>query len=389
MSGPALGNGPAVALPSPQVVNEPHVGHDRDKKRLRGAREEFDDLLGELGNLAGTMPRPTLLPVPPEQGPPTTSAREPSGVHVVPDKASSNRKDAGDKVFSDKASGHKALSDKASSEKLPSQRAPTASASTASAPTENAPGTRLRHPLAGQIEEMTVSVPKPSSPAAGAATHVSHRTDSPAADASSGGVGDRSGEGSQSLAARRSLSRVSAKPIDLQVDSSLMAMLQRPRGSAAEGAKEVSTQAPAPEPPPQPLPFDTPELGAGLAAHVSHLLAGGGHEALIRLAPDEFGMLEVRVTLHDGQVNVAFGAAVAQTRVALEQALPQLRDLLGAAGLRLNDASIVSQLARAVERPGGLPSRASIADVPGGNSEAAGRLSGSRRTKRTDVDLYV
>ena len=384
MSGPALGNGPAVAPPSPQIVNEPHAGHDRDKKRLRGAREEFDDLLGELGNFAGATPRPTLLPVPPEQGPPATSAREPSGVHVVPDKAASDRKDAGDKVFSDKASG-----DKASSEKLPSQRAPIASAPTANAPTEKTPGTRLRHPLASQIEDMTVSVPKPSSPAAGPATHVSHRPDSHAADASAGGALDRSGEGSQSLAARRSLNRVSAKPIDLQVDSSLMAMLQRPRGSAADVAKEVSTQAPVPEPPQQPLPFDTPDLGAGLAAHVSHLLAGGGHEALIRLAPDEFGMLEVRVTLQDGQVNVAFGAAVAQTRVALEQALPQLRDLLGAAGLRLNDASIVSQLARAVERPGGLPSRASIADVPGGNSEAAGRLSGSRRTKRTDVDLYV
>jgi flagellar hook-length control protein FliK len=384
MSGPALGNGPAVALPSPQVVNEPHAGHDRDKKRLRGAREEFDDLLGELGNFAGAMPRPALLPVPPEPGPTATSAREPSGVHVVPDKASSDRKDAGDKGSSDKAS----------SDKLPLQRAPTASAPTASAPTEQAPGTRLRHPLARQVEDMTVSVPKPATtaiatPAAGAGTLGVHRTESSTADASSGAAGDRSGEGSQTLAGRRSLSRVTAKQIDLQVDSSVMAMLQRPRGSATDGAREVPTQAPVPEPAQQPLPFDTPELGAGLAAHVSHLLAGGGHEALIRLAPDEFGMLEVRVTLHDGQVNVAFGAAVAQTRVALEQALPQLRDLLGAAGLRLNDASIVSQLARAVERPGGLPSRASIADVPGGSSEAAGRLSGSRRTKRTDVDLYV
>lgn len=189
---------------------------------------------------------------------------------------------------------------------------------------------------------------------------------------------------------RRSVERHGAKPIELQVDSSLMSMLQRSRsGESQPRSAPLPEAAPGPTPDALPVPFDSADLGGALATQLGQLVASGTHEAVIRLAPDEFGSLEVRVTLHEGQVNVAFGAAVAQTRAVLEQALPQLRELLGAAGLRLLDASIASQLARGAERPGGLPSRASAADLHGGGAEFGGPPAGFRRSKRTDLDLYV
>lgn len=392
MSATAFGHGAPVAVPAPPAVNDAHVTHERDKKRLRGDREGFDELLGGLGGAVAAVLPPPMPPAPM----PVPSARQAES--DAPSSGSTPPTRAG--VPGGTGPGQ-----------APEGKPPAAAAADKGS-NDTPPGVRLRHPLAGRIEEMTVSVLKPaplqtagksapSTPSAtatsppvnntaAAGTHTPHRTETSAVEPSAGGAKEGADEGSRSLTGRRPLVREAAKQIDLQVDSSLMAMLQRPRGPTGEGPRGLPAPPPAPESlPQQPLPFDSPELGAGLAEHVSHLLAGGGHEALIRLAPDEFGMLEVRVTLCDGQVNVAFGAAVAQTRAALEQALPQLRDLLGAAGLRLNDASIVSQLARSLERPGGLSSRASITDVPGGNSEAAGRLSGSRRTKRTDVDLYV
>jgi hypothetical protein len=159
----------------------------------------------------------------------------------------------------------------------------------------------------------------------------------------------------------------------LQVDSSLMAMLQRPRGSAVDGAGSACA-GPGPGAAASAPAFRQSRLGAGLAAHVSHLLAGGGHEALIRLAPDEFGMLEVRVTLHDGQVNVASRGGRGADPGCSRAGVAATAGPAGSCRTALNDASIVSQLARAVERPGGCR-RGRRSRTSPGDSEAAGRPS--------------
>ena len=53
--------------------------------------------------------------------------------------------------------------------------------------------------------------------------------------------------------------------------------------------------------------------------------------ATLRLSPEHLGPVEVRIDLHDSQINVNFIAAHAETRVALEQSVPRLRAMLAPA----------------------------------------------------------
>jgi flagellar hook-length control protein FliK len=60
----------------------------------------------------------------------------------------------------------------------------------------------------------------------------------------------------------------------------------------------------------------------------------------LRLSPEHLGPLEVRIAVQNDQVSVWFGAAHADTRNALENALPRLRELFAAQGMSLTDAGV-------------------------------------------------
>lgn len=81
------------------------------------------------------------------------------------------------------------------------------------------------------------------------------------------------------------------------------------------------------------------------------LLAGeGNHSAALRLSPEHLGPLEVRIAVRDGETTVYFGAAHAETRAALEQAMPRLRELLASQGLVLADAGVFGDASRDAPR---------------------------------------
>ncbi len=74
------------------------------------------------------------------------------------------------------------------------------------------------------------------------------------------------------------------------------------------------------------------------------MLAGRNIQiAEIRLNPAELGPLHVRISIDDNSVNVAFSAAHAVTREALEIALPRLKEALSESGMSLNQASVSEQ----------------------------------------------
>ena len=72
----------------------------------------------------------------------------------------------------------------------------------------------------------------------------------------------------------------------------------------------------------------------------------GQHSASLRLSPEHLGPLEVRIAVRDDQASVWFGAAHADTRAAIEQALPRLRELFASQGLSLADAGVHHQAPR-------------------------------------------
>ena len=122
------------------------------------------------------------------------------------------------------------------------------------------------------------------------------------------------------------------------------------------------------------VPVHDRHWSQAIAAQVLMLADHRIESATLRLTPEHLGPVDVRIDIEDTQVNVSFGAAHSDTRSALEQALPRLREVLAGAGLTLGEASVQQQMRR------GPHNRA---DGARGNAGAADQqpvtLSGSMR----------
>jgi flagellar hook-length control protein FliK len=84
----------------------------------------------------------------------------------------------------------------------------------------------------------------------------------------------------------------------------------------------------------------TPMFADELAAKATFIHERGLQSASLRLSPEHLGPMEIQITIKDDKASVWFGAAHAETRAALEQALPRLREMLGSQGLSLSDAGV-------------------------------------------------
>lgn len=122
----------------------------------------------------------------------------------------------------------------------------------------------------------------------------------------------------------------------------------------------------------------TDELGSQLMLMTDK----GQHTASLRLTPEHLGPLEIRIALRDEQASVWFGAAHADTRAAIEQALPRLRELFAAQGMVLADAGVSdeapkqgafeysSRSAAAPVEPGDAPTQGAASPVHTGLLDA-------------------
>lgn len=77
-----------------------------------------------------------------------------------------------------------------------------------------------------------------------------------------------------------------------------------------------------------------------LGTRVAIMAERGQQTASLRLSPEHLGPLEVRISIRDDQASVWFGAAHADTRAAIEHALPRLREMFAAQGMSLTDAGV-------------------------------------------------
>lgn len=87
-------------------------------------------------------------------------------------------------------------------------------------------------------------------------------------------------------------------------------------------------------------PVGTSAWADELSSRVTVMTQKGEHTASLRLSPEHLGPLEVRIAMRDEQASVWFGAAHADTRAAIEQALPRLREMFEAQGMSLTDAGV-------------------------------------------------
>ena len=99
-------------------------------------------------------------------------------------------------------------------------------------------------------------------------------------------------------------------------------------------------QGPAPSAMSLSSPVGTSAWNDELGTKVTWMAHQGIESASLQLSPEHLGPLQVSISVHGGQASVWFGAAQPDTRTALQQSLPHLRQLFASQGLTLADAGV-------------------------------------------------
>lgn len=118
------------------------------------------------------------------------------------------------------------------------------------------------------------------------------------------------------------------------------AMTQQPTLPTIDTQHPVRTTSDGAIARPVHVPVGTPEWADEIGSRLTLMTQKGEHTASLRLSPEHLGPLEIRIAMRDDQASVWFGAAHADTRAAIENALPRLRELFSATGMSLADAGV-------------------------------------------------
>jgi flagellar hook-length control protein FliK len=131
----------------------------------------------------------------------------------------------------------------------------------------------------------------------------------------------------------------------------------------------------------------------GLGERLLLMAERGLQSATIRLQPEQLGPMEIRIEVDgDGAAQVLFSAHHAQTREALENAIPRLRELFADQGLTLTQANVDSGRGTFAQREFASPASAwrawaaADADAPALAAERAWQVT---RSSHRRVDVFV
>ena len=121
--------------------------------------------------------------------------------------------------------------------------------------------------------------------------------------------------------------------------------------SAFQAQMSISShfqQPPTPDSSPNEIraPVGSPAFNEELGGKITWLASQGIQSASVQLSPEHLGPMSVHISIQAGSASVSFNAAHADTRAALEQALPRLREMFATNGLTLSDANVSHQSPR-------------------------------------------
>lgn len=145
-----------------------------------------------------------------------------------------------------------------------------------------------------------------------------------------------------------------------QAGASTQALVQAAAVALRDAAPQASPTAPA-----HTLrePMGTARWADELGNRLVLMSVRGQQQGSLTLTPEHLGPVEVQISVSKDTANVWFGAAHADTRAALSEAMPRLRELLAASGLSLGQSGVSEQAPRGAfappaPQPGGIGSRA-------------------------------
>jgi flagellar hook-length control protein FliK len=97
---------------------------------------------------------------------------------------------------------------------------------------------------------------------------------------------------------------------------------------------------------PAPIPLPSKHFAEDVGARLQWIAEQQGGEATLRISPEGLGPVEVRLKLDGDRVELGFTASQQDTRQALQDALPKLREMLAQQGLQLGHADVGQQHAK-------------------------------------------
>ncbi|MFC4308538.1 flagellar hook-length control protein FliK [Steroidobacter flavus] len=144
-------------------------------------------------------------------------------------------------------------------------------------------------------------------------------------------------------------------------EAQLLTDLIQPEAASGQGKFEIPQlpadnvsplrQAEAAHARPVNVPVGTAQWADEIGSRMTMMVEQGKHTASLRLSPEHLGPLEVRITMNGDQASVQFGAAHVDTRNAIENALPRLREMFASTGLSLADANVSREPPRQQQNP--------------------------------------
>jgi flagellar hook-length control protein FliK len=132
-------------------------------------------------------------------------------------------------------------------------------------------------------------------------------------------------------------------------------------------------------------PVGSSQWADEVGSRLSLMLDQSRQSASLRLSPEHLGPLEIRIAIQDDQASVWFGASQADTRAAIENALPRLRELLESQGLTLSDAGVFHEPPREQAAPIAQQAEGAAADTGAAQHEPMP----IRRVSLALIDAYA
>lgn len=207
---------------------------------------------------------------------------------------------------------------------------------------------------------------------------------------------DGRGDLLQQLTRQIALSREAGDPVRSGTTDLRAAAADAPSGSAGSHAATqlsavtlpASTVITAANAQALQAPLGTPRWAEELGSRLVMMTTQGRNEGSLTLTPEHLGPLEVRISIQQNTANVWFGAQHADTRAALTEAMPRLREMLAESGLSLGHAGVSHEAPREQTAHAGA-----VAHRSGADGEAAlpaeSPSPGVRRAVSRLLDLYA
>lgn len=132
-------------------------------------------------------------------------------------------------------------------------------------------------------------------------------------------------------------------------------------------------------------PLHSARWAEEMGQRVALMAVNGRTSGSLSLVPEQMGPIEVRIHMNQDRADVWFGATQADTRAALQEALPRLREMFSANGLALGEAQVSQQAPR---RDGEAPAPARSVYAVDDESPAPG-IAPTRSVSVGLVDTYA